>query len=132
MRYSMHHYYKEVKKPNRLWGKILLFFVSLYLNWKIDLTVSKNDTKDLTSPYLVLSNHVTYWDPFLVNMFVSEPICYIAETVYFRNPLFRFILNSVGAIPKKRYMKQFLPVKRLLQAKDNGRIVGFFPEGERK
>lgn len=128
----MHHYYKEVKKPNRLWGKILLFFVSLYLNWKIDLTVSKNDTKDLTSPYLVLSNHVTYWDPFLVNMFVREPICYIAETVYFRNPLFRFILNSVGAIPKKRYMKQFLPVKRLLQAKDNGRIVGFFPEGERK
>ncbi len=65
-------------------------------------------------------------------MFVREPICYIAETVYFRNPLFRFILNSVGAIPKKRYMKQFLPVKRLLQAKDNGRIVGFFPEGERK
>ncbi len=52
MRYSMHHYYKEVKKPNRLWGKILLFFVSLYLNWKIDLTVSKNDTKDLTSPIL--------------------------------------------------------------------------------
>lgn len=126
------NHYKEVKKPNRLWGKILLFFVSLYLNWKIDLNVSKNDTKDLIPPYLVLSNHVTYWDPFLVNMFVGEPICYIAEAIYFRNPLFRFILNSVGAIPKKRYMKQFLPVKRLLQAKGNGRILAFFPEGERK
>ena len=128
----MNHYYKEVKKPNRLWSKIILFFVSLYLNWKIDLTVSKNDTKDLISPYLILSNHVTYWDPFLVNMFVSEPICYIAESVYFRNPLFRFILNSVGAIPKKRFVKQSLPVKRFIQAKVHGRVLGYFPEGERK
>ncbi len=126
------HHYKEIRKPNHIWGKILLFFISLYLNWKIDITISKNDTKNLTPPYLVLSNHVTYWDPFLVNMFIGEPICYIAEAIYFRNPLLRFFLNSVGAIPKKRYVKQYLPVKRLLKAKDYERILGFFPEGERK
>jgi 1-acyl-sn-glycerol-3-phosphate acyltransferase len=126
------HYYKEVKKSNPIWGKILRFLTSVYLHWKIDIHVSKNDTKSLNPPYLVLANHVTYWDPFLVNMFVGEPICYIAEAVYFRNPLFRLILNSVGSIPKKRYMKQYLPIKRLLRAKDYGRILGIFPEGERK
>lgn len=61
-------YYKEVKKPNPLWGKFLLFVISAYLHWKIDIFVSKNDTRSLNPPYLVLSNHVTYWDPFLVNM----------------------------------------------------------------
>lgn len=125
-------YYKEVKKPNPLWGKFLLFVISAYLHWKIDIFVSKNDTRSLNPPYLVLSNHVTYWDPFLVNMFIVEPICYIAEMVYFRNIFFRFVLNSVGSIPKKRYMKQYLPIKRLFQAKNNGRIMGIFPEGERK
>ncbi len=126
------HYYKEVKKPNRIWGKVLRFLTSTYLHWKIDIHVSQNDTKSLSPPYLVLANHVTYWDPFLVNMFVSEPICYIAEAVYFRNPFFRLILNSVGSIPKKRYLKQYLPVKRLFRAKNYGRILGIFPEGERK
>ncbi len=126
------HYYKEVKKPNQFWGKILLFFISLYLNLKINITVSQNDTLNLNPPYLVLSNHVTYWDPFLVNLFVQEPICFLAEAVYFRNPILRFFLNSVGAIPKKRYMKQYLPIKRLIQAKSYKRILGFFPEGERK
>ncbi|MDD3656590.1 MAG: lysophospholipid acyltransferase family protein [Atribacterota bacterium] len=126
------YYYKEVKKIKPPWGKILRFLTSVYLHWKIDIHVSKNDTNSLNPSYLVLANHVTYWDPFLVNMFVEEPICYIAEAVYFRNPLFRLILNSVGSIPKKRYMKQYLPIKRLLRAKDNGRILGIFPEGERK
>lgn len=125
-------HFKEVKKPNRLWGKILLFFTSIYLNRKINIHVSKNDAKEMVPPFLILSNHVTYWDPFLINLFLGEPICYIAEAVYFRNPLFRFILNTVGAIPKKRYMKQYLPIKRFLGAKANKRVLGFFPEGERK
>ncbi|MFW6149431.1 MAG: lysophospholipid acyltransferase family protein, partial [Atribacterota bacterium] len=69
---------------------------------------------------------------FLVNMFIDEPMCYIAAAVYFRNPLLRFFLNSAGSIPKKKFMTHYSPIKRLFKAKENGRILGIFPEGERK
>jgi 1-acyl-sn-glycerol-3-phosphate acyltransferase len=126
------YYYKEVKKPNRLFGKALLFLCRKYLHHKVDIYVEENDTKKLKPPYLILGNHVTYWDPFLVNMFIDEPMCYIAAAVYFRNPILRFFLNSAGSIPKKKFMTHYSPIKRLIQAKENGRILGIFPEGERK
>jgi 1-acyl-sn-glycerol-3-phosphate acyltransferase len=126
------YYYKEVKKPNRIIGKLFLSLCRKYLNYKVNIKVEKNDTKKLTPPYLVLGNHVTYWDPFLVNMFLDEPMCYIAAAIYFRNPILRFFLNSAGSIPKKKFMTHVSPVKRLIRAKKNGRILGIFPEGERK
>lgn len=128
---NMYHY-KEVRKPNRLLGKTLLALCRRYLHYKVDIHVEENDTKEVKSPYLILGNHVTYWDPFLVNMFIDEPMCYIAAAVYFRNPILRFFLNVAGSIPKKKFMTHYSPIKRLLQAKENGRILGIFPEGERK
>lgn len=126
------YYFKEIKKPNRILGKILLTLCKKYLYFKIDIHVEENETKNLKSPYLILGNHVSYWDPFLINMFIGEPMCYIAAAVYFRNPILRFFLNLAGSIPKKKFMTQYSPVKRLIQAKNNGRILGIFPEGERK
>ncbi|MBN2394872.1 MAG: 1-acyl-sn-glycerol-3-phosphate acyltransferase [Candidatus Atribacteria bacterium] len=125
-------YYKEVKKPNRIIGKTLFSVIRKYLNFKIDIHLEENETKDLKPPYLILANHVTYWDPFLVNLFINEPICYIAESVYFRNPILRFFLNLAGSIPKKRFVSHYSPIKRMIRAKENGRILGVFPEGERK
>ncbi len=126
------YYYKEVKKPNRLVGMTLLAICGKYLQHKVDVRVEENDTRQLKAPYLILGNHVSYWDPFLVNMFIDEPMCYIAEAVYFRNPILRFFLNIAGSIPKKRFVTQYSPIKRLIRAKENGRVLGIFPEGERR
>jgi len=126
------YHYKEVKKPNRFLGKLFLALCRKYLNYKVKIHIEKNDTKKLFPPYLVLGNHVTYWDPFLVNMFLDEPMCYLAAAVYFRNPILRYFLNSAGSIPKKKFMTHYSPIKRLIKAKENGRILGIFPEGERK
>lgn len=126
------YYYKEVKKPNLILGRTLLRIIEKYLQKKADINVEINDTKKIQPPYLILGNHVSYWDPFLVNIFIDEPMCYIAGAVYFRNPVLRFFLNLAGSIPKKKFMTHYLPIKRLIQAKENGRILGVFPEGERK
>jgi len=126
------YYYKEVKKPNLILGKVLLNIIKKYLQKKADISVEINDTKKIKPPYLILGNHVSYWDPFLVNIFIDEPMCYIAGAVYFRNPILRFFLNLAGSIPKKKFMTHYLPIKRLIQARENGRILGIFPEGERK
>ena len=122
---------KKNKKFNPIWGNIIRLFSGIYLQGKLDIDVSQNETRDLKTPFLVLANHVTYWDPFLINIFVKEPICYLAEETYFRNPWFRVVLNAVGAIPKKRYIRQSQPIKKLFQARDMGRVMGIFPEGER-
>ncbi|NLL61959.1 MAG: 1-acyl-sn-glycerol-3-phosphate acyltransferase [Candidatus Atribacteria bacterium] len=122
---------KKAKKFNSFWGSIIKFFSNTYLHGKLDIIVSKNDARNLKPPFLILANHVTYWDPFLVDIFVKEPMCYLAEETYFRNPWFRIVLNAVDSIPKKRYIRQSQPIKKLFQARDIGRVMGIFPEGER-
>jgi 1-acyl-sn-glycerol-3-phosphate acyltransferase len=85
---------KKAKKFNSFWGSIIKFFSNTYLHGKLDIIVSKNDARNLKPPFLILANHVTYWDPFLVDIFVKEPMCYLAEETYFRNPWFRIVLNK--------------------------------------
>lgn len=62
---------KRDRKFNLFWGNIVIMLSNIYFYWKVNIGVLKNDTKGLKPPYLILANYVTYWNPFLVNIFVK-------------------------------------------------------------
>ncbi|WP_208592145.1 lysophospholipid acyltransferase family protein [Gracilibacillus suaedae] len=119
------------KKPNKWVKRLLLSAIRLHLHRITKFQVTQNDTKDLKPPYLIVSNHVNNWDPLYINLFVDEPIAFVAGEPLFRNPLLKKILNYTGAIRKTKFKNDTSTIRNVLKAKKHNRVIGLFPEGGR-
>ena len=84
----------------------------------------------LRPPFLVLPNHGSVWDPFMVNWFVPGAIHYVVSDANFRSRLVEFGLGLVGSIPKTKVMSDLQTVKNIMKVKERGGVVGIFPEGQ--
>lgn len=86
--------------------------------------------KRIRPPYLILPNHTSVWDPFMVNKFVPGVIHYVVSDANFRSRIVEFGLGLVGSIPKTKVMSDLDTVKNIMKVKEAGGIVGIFPEGQ--
>ena len=87
--------------------------------------------REIPAPYLVMGNHATNWDPFILATFVPHPVNYIASDLLMRNPILRFFLSLVGAIPKSKALADFETVRNIFRVKQQKGVIGVFPEGRR-
>jgi hypothetical protein len=65
------------------------------------------EVKNLQAPYLILANHVGFWDPFVAGYFLPHFTHFVSSDAVFRNPLLRFFLTRLGTIPKKKNMRDW-------------------------
>ncbi|MFW5684923.1 MAG: lysophospholipid acyltransferase family protein [Spirochaetota bacterium] len=86
--------------------------------------------RHLHPPYLIMPNHTSVWDPFIVNIFVPHVIHYVVSDANFRSKLVEFGLGLVGSIPKTKVMSDLDTVKNIMKIKNTGGVVGIFPEGQ--
>ncbi|UOQ87357.1 lysophospholipid acyltransferase family protein [Gracilibacillus salinarum] len=119
------------KKPSKWVKNFLLSSIHLYLRRTTTFKVTRNDTKDIQPPYLIVSNHVNNWDPLYINLFVDEPISFIAGEPLFRKPLLKRVLDYTGAIRKTKFKNDTSTIRNAIKAKNHGRVIGLFPEGNR-
>ncbi len=89
------------------------------------------DVRKLKSPYLILGNHVGFWDPFVAGNFLPRFIRYVASDVAFRSPVFRFFLTRLGSIPKKKNVRDTKVIRDIIAVIRQGDNVGIFPEAVR-
>jgi 1-acyl-sn-glycerol-3-phosphate acyltransferase len=89
------------------------------------------EVKRLKSPYLVVGNHVGFFDPFITGNFLPKYIHYVASDFAFRNPIFRFFLTRLGTIPKKKNMTDGQVIRDIIRVIRQGENVGIFPEAVR-
>jgi 1-acyl-sn-glycerol-3-phosphate acyltransferase len=82
-------------------------------------------------PYLLLPNHVGYWDPFQLSSFVPYPVHHVAADQNFRTRLLRFVMWAVGAIPKTKGVSDSELIRTILRLRDRREIICLFPEGQR-
>ncbi len=87
--------------------------------------------RTLKPPYVVMPNHVGFWDPFIINFYVPHLIQYVVSDYQFRIPIMRFLLGLVGAIPKSKAISDFETVRNIFRVKQNKGLIGIFPEGMR-
>jgi len=109
----------------------VLSSLRFYLRQRFNLRVERNDTLDMKPPYLILSNHVNNWDPLFINVFVNDPICFVAAAPLFFNRPLKRLLDYIGTIPKTKARSDTSTIRDILKAKKHGRIIGIFPEGNR-
>ena len=80
---------------------------------------------------LVVSNHLSGLDPFLIGTMIDRPIYYVAKMELFRGPIITWFLNSLGAIPIDRTTLDTSAARTVFQLLREGELVGVAPEGTR-
>ena len=89
------------------------------------------EVKNLKPPYLVLGNHVGYWDPFLTGHFLPHFTHFVSSDAAFREPLIRFFLEGLGTIPKKKSIRDTKVIRDIISVIGQGENVGIFAEATR-
>ena len=89
------------------------------------------EVENLNPPYLILANHVGFWDPFVIGYYLPHFIHFVSSDAVFRNPLLRFFLTRLGAIPKKKNMRDSQVIRDIASIIKQGENVGIFPEAVR-
>ena len=118
--------------PMRLLFTLLRLPVRLWLGWRYRITVVHHDTTaSLRPPYLLLGNHVSFWDPFLLGLAVPHTVHFLAADGNFRTPIMRILMRLAGAIPKAKARTDMESLHALKRFAKSGRVVSLFPEGQR-
>ncbi len=118
--------------PVKFFIKQITYFVLFLFTRYYGIKKSMPDNvKNLKPPYLVLSNHVGYWDPFVIGYLMPDFVQYVSSDAAFRNPLVRFFLKGLGTIPKKKNIRDSKVIRDITAVIRQGRSVGIFPEGVR-
>lgn len=80
---------------------------------------------------LLLSNHVSYLDPFIIGTVAHREIHYMARHDVFRIPGLRQFIAALNAYPVRRGAADRGALKHTLSLLKAGKVVLIFPEGTR-
>ena len=83
----------------------------------------------LRAGFLLASNHISHFDPFLIGLNVPRKIDWMTMAEFFRPPALGFLLRSIDAFPAERDRADLKTIRTAIDRLKNGRIVGIFPEG---
>ncbi len=120
---------RKIKKPNKvLLGVAKLFYgnpMSCFC-WKLK---TENKIGKLKPPYLILANHSSFED-----IVIGGTACYPITPNYVAsyNLLIGHekLMRSLGAVPKKQFVKDFSLIRDIRSMLRNGHVVTILPEGK--
>lgn len=116
------------------WHKVVynLARVPMYITSKLKFGFHTEKPLKLQNPYIVVSNHTTYWDQFFVGLSFSKHMYFLASEHSFRMGLVSFIMRSFAApIGRVKGSTDASAALSIIRRVRKGRNICFFPEGER-
>jgi 1-acyl-sn-glycerol-3-phosphate acyltransferase len=107
-------------------GKLL---VRLVLGCVTRIHVIGRENANRTGGFLLASNHISHFDPFLIGLAFRRKIDWMTMAEFFRPPALGFFLHSIDAFPAERDRADLKTIRTAIDRLKSGRIVGIFPEG---
>src|SRR5499427_4129993 len=107
-------------------GKFLVRFVFGCVA-RIDVIGRENANR--ADGFLLASNHISHFDPFLIGLAVRRKIDWMTMAEFFRPPALGFLLRSIDAFPAERDRADLKTIRTAIERLKHGRVVGIFPEG---
>ena len=85
-----------------------------------------------TPPLVLCCNHISNWDPVVLEVITPRHIHFMAKAELFSNRLFSwFFGKQIGAFPVKRGTGDTGAIDMAQQLVADGKLMGIFPEGTR-
>jgi len=118
-------------RPSKLWYWIerRVFDVIFHTFWPLRAYGRENVPK--VGAAIVVSNHLSMLDPFVVAYAISRYISFMAKEELFRNPIVRFFVRVTGAFPVDRSRMDAATMRTAMDLLKAGNLLGMFPEGTR-
>ncbi|NVB41362.1 1-acyl-sn-glycerol-3-phosphate acyltransferase [Pseudenhygromyxa sp. WMMC2535] len=82
-------------------------------------------------PALVLSNHVSLFDPWFTITAARRTIHFMATAVAMQHSLIGPVLRNFGSVPKKKFVADVGAIRMIKKWADLGDLVASYPEGQR-
>src|ERR1700736_6982050 len=79
--------------------------------------------------FLLASNHISHFDPFIISSVVRRKIDWMAMGEFFPVPIIGLFLRAVDAFPAARDRADRKTIRTAIDRLKGGRVVGVFPEG---
>ncbi len=87
----------------------------------------------LTGPCFIYGNHSNYFDPFLINVgMTQEPTAGVMTRDQFHKTLPRIFMDSIGIVPTSKYVPEPGIVRSVIRMIEQNRMIVIFPEGGRR
>ena len=84
-----------------------------------------------SGPYILISNHVNWKDPPVIEFMLGIPIRFMAKIEAFSMFFLGGLLRGIGCFPVRRGESDRRAIVTCLQVLRAGNVLGFFPEGTR-
>ena len=111
------------------WNGWNLFRNSFKALWGYKVTGRENFPE--YGPGVVVSNHQSELDPFLVGTGGHRWVRWVSKEENFKIPIFKSIIKPFGTIPLKRGESDKEALNKIMAILENGDLIGLFPEGTR-
>lgn len=111
--------------------QIFRFLFSLFFKIICRYQVIGIDNFPSSGPVVVVSNHISNWDPLMVGAAMPRQINFIAKSELSKIPLVGYLLKAWGVVPIKRGHSDREALTKSLELLKNGKAIGIFIEGKR-
>lgn len=85
-----------------------------------------------TGSAILCANHISNWDPVLLQAFIKRHIYFMSKEELFRVFFVGWLLKKLGAIPVKRTGSDLTAIKLSFKTVNGGEMLGIFPTGQRE
>ncbi len=109
-------------------AKAIIVFIFKYIcKWQVSGV--ENIPKE--GPVILVSNHVSYWDPVVLGAVAPRQVHFMAKIELFKVPIFSFLIRQLGAFPVDRKKSDRAALRAAMDILEQNKILGMFPEGTR-
>jgi 1-acyl-sn-glycerol-3-phosphate acyltransferase len=117
--------------PKRLWYGFLHIVCRFVATLFFQIRVNGREWVPRDGGVMVLSNHQSHFDPVLIGLACDRRLNYLARNSLFGFAPFRWLIQSLDAIPIDREGLGLAGLKETLRRLKRGELVLIFPEGTR-
>lgn len=123
--------YKGAGKANRAFVRAFKVVTRILSRTYIRVHVEGLENVPDEGAYLIITNHLSGLDPFLIGIPIDRTIYCLAKVDLYKNATLTWILNSLGYIPLDRSSVDISAMRIVLRLLKNGEAIGISPEGTR-
>jgi 1-acyl-sn-glycerol-3-phosphate acyltransferase len=85
----------------------------------------------LEGAIILVSNHLTNYDVFPMQMMIQRPLFFMAKAELHHNPILDAAFRSLGAFPVYRGQRDEWAIRHAFRVLEHGQVLALFPEGTR-
>lgn len=112
--------------------KFICLVIKAFMRLIFRIEVKGAENVPQSGAVILCANHISNWDPLLLQAFINRHIYYMAKDELFHVFFVSFILKKIGAIPVKRTGSDLAAIKLAFKTLADGKILGIFPTGQRE